>query len=115
MILYILLFPALTKAKRNITDEEYQTPSKLALMPSFQYNFDKYVFNTVGELEKFLPIDDDTWGEFLIQQPGFKAKFNFLERFNTFFHVYLFIKQLILAYGTSLVLGLFVSVFSSPL
>ena len=61
-----------------------QSLSKKALQPSFQWNFDEYKFKKVGELESFLPIDDDTWGEFLIQQNGFDGKFNFIQHRNSF-------------------------------
>ena len=59
-----------------------QSLSKRALQPSFQWNFDEYKFKKVGELESFLPIDDDTWGEFLIQQNGFHGKWNFIQHRN---------------------------------
>ena len=70
---------ALVASQRDITSPEYQSLSKRALQPSFQWNFDEYKFKKVGELESFLPIDDDTWGEFLIQQDGFDGKFNFIQ------------------------------------
>ena len=34
-----------------------------------------------------MPIDDDTWGEFLIQQNGFDGKFNFIQHRNVFISV----------------------------
>ena len=75
---------ALVASQRDITSPEYQSLSKRALQPSFQWNFDEYKFKKVGELESFLPIDDDTWGEFLIQQDGFDGKFNFIQHRNSF-------------------------------
>jgi len=70
--------------QRDINSPEYQSLSKKALQPSFQWNFDEYKFKKVGELESFLPIDDDTWGEFLIQQNGFDGKFNFIQHRRSF-------------------------------
>ena len=77
----ILTLATLAYGARNISDEEYRKPSTVALMPSPQYGFDRYEFREKGELTDFLPIDDDTWGEFLIKQSGFIAKYNFLQRY----------------------------------
>ena len=69
----------LVAAQRDINNPEYQSFSKRALQPSFQWNFEEYQFKKIGDLETFLPIDDDTWGEFLIKQKGHNGKFNFLQ------------------------------------
>ena len=63
-------------SQRDITNPEYQSFSKRALQPSFQWDFVEYQFNKTGDLESFLPIHDDTWGEFLIKQKGHDGKFN---------------------------------------
>ena len=73
-----ILLPLVT-AQRDIKSPEYQSFSKKALQPSFQWNFDEYQFKQIGELEKFLPIDDDTLGEFLVKQQGHNGKFNFIQ------------------------------------
>ena len=70
---------ALVASQRDITSPEYQSLSKRALQPSFQWNFDEYQFNKIGDLETFLPIDDDTLGEFLVKQKGHGGKFNFIQ------------------------------------
>ena len=73
-----LLFP-LVASQRDINSPEYQSLSKKALQPSFQLNFEEYQFNKTGDLETFLPINDGTWGEFLIKQKGHGGKFNFIQ------------------------------------
>ena len=73
---------ALVASQRDITSSEYQSLSKRALQPSFQWNFDEYQFNKIGDSETFLPIDDDTLGEFLLKQKGHGGKFNFIQHSN---------------------------------
>ena len=73
-----LFFP-LVASQRDINSPEYQSLSKKALQPSFQLNFEEYQFNKTGDLKTFLPIHDDTWGEFLIKQKGHDGKFNFIQ------------------------------------
>ena len=73
---------ALVASQRDITSSEYQSLSKRALQPSFQWNFDEYQFNKIGDSETFLPIDDDTLGEFLLKQKGHGGKFNFIQHRN---------------------------------
>lgn len=68
---------------REITDDEYQTPSKEAIRPSYMYTLDRYEFKNEKELGKFLPIDDDTWGDFLIKQKGYVQKINLLNSLKT--------------------------------
>lgn len=80
----LALLIVVVSCQRDINSPEYQSLSKKALQPSFQWNFDEYKFKKVGELESFLPIDDDTWGEFLIQQNGFDGKFNFIQHRRSF-------------------------------
>ena len=77
-----LLLPFVA-AQRDINNPEYQTLSKRALQPSFQWNFEEYQFKKIGDLETFLPVDDDTWGEFLVKQKGHNGKFNFLQHRTT--------------------------------
>ena len=79
MLKILKLLFAFVASQRDITSPEYQSLSKRALQPSFQWNFDAYQFNKIGDLETFLPIDDDTLGEFLVKQKGHGGKFNFIQ------------------------------------
>ena len=75
---------SLVVSERSITDDEYQNPTVRALQPAEIHTLDRYLFEEKGDYEIFLPIDDDTWGEFNIEQDGYVQKVNFIERGKSF-------------------------------
>ena len=75
---------SLVVSERSITDDEYQNPTVRALQPAEIHTLDRYLFEAKGDYEIFLPIDDDTWGEFNIEQDGYVQKVNFIERGKSF-------------------------------
>ena len=75
---------SLVACERSITDDEYQNPTVRALQPAEIHTLDRYLFEAKGDYEIFLPIDDDTWGEFNIDQDGYVQKVNFIERGKSF-------------------------------
>ena len=78
-------FTLIVNATRSINDDEYQIPSRRALQPAPIHSLDGYRFETgAGDYEVFLPIDDDTWGEFNIRQEGYIQKVNLIEQNKTF-------------------------------
>lgn len=78
------LIYCVVRSERSITDDEYQKPTARALQPAEIHTLDRYLFDEKGDYEIFLPIDDDTWGEFNIQQDGYVQKVNFIERGKAF-------------------------------
>ena len=66
-------------SERSIADDEYQNPTVRALQPAKIHTLDRYLFDEKGDYEIFLPIDDDTWGEFNIRQAGYVEKVNLIK------------------------------------
>ena len=88
----ILFFGAFCNGSRNISDAEYQKFYSGVVEVSEIYSFDRFQFkNQVswanlqiitiiqGELSRFLPLDDDIWGEFFLTLDFFNRKYNFLQ------------------------------------
>ena len=48
--------------------EDYGTRTNRAIQPAEVMTVDYYKFSSVGDLNVFLPVDDDTWGEFNTHQ-----------------------------------------------
>ena len=93
LLLYLSIFG---DAARNISDAEYQNFYTGVVDVSEIYGFDRFQFKSPvsllkflnfriyfiihkGELSKFLPLDDDIWGEFFLNLDFFNRKYNFLQ------------------------------------